>query len=67
MSYFGRVASAVGDDVVPEPAADGAVHAVRRHLLLHHHLPGHPHPRSHQIQLKSAQGRTDPVGGGDRR
>jgi hypothetical protein len=66
MSNFGRIASAVGDDVVPEPAADGAVHAVRRHLLLYHHFPGRPHPRSHQIQLKSAKVRRIQLGG-DRR
>jgi hypothetical protein len=66
MSYFGWVAGAVSDNVVPEPAADGAVHAVSRHLLLYHHLPGNPHPRSQQIQLKSAQGRTGPTGRGRR-
>lgn len=32
----------MGEHVVPEPAADAAVHAVRRHLLLHHHLPAMP-------------------------
>jgi hypothetical protein len=66
MPYFGWVAGAVGDNVIPEPAADGAVHAVSRHLLLYHHLPGNPHPRSQQIQLKSAQGRTVSTGRGRR-
>ena len=51
--YLGRVADGVGENVLPEPAADGAVHAVRRHLLLHHHLPADPGSPAQRIASNS--------------
>lgn len=53
--YLGRVAGGVGENVLPEPAADGAVHAVRRHLLLHHHLPADPGSPAQRIASNSVR------------
>ena len=65
--YLGRVAGGVGQNVLPEPAADGAVHAVRRHLLLHQNLPRNHAPIPNHIKIQHESGeRADGSGQGKR-